>query len=357
MRSYLPLALLLAASTAHAAPIAERPLRVITHNSRFEPVGEGFKMTPDTATILAFSPDGKTLVTGGENCPLQFWDVATGREKSFLKQRFKSNYAVEFSPDGKWLALGGSEHVGVTLWNTRTGKKVRTLAEPYPISKGAHTYDVHWSRDSKTIFANPGGRLQVWNATSGKLVRKIKSKEHQLDLLLSPDGKTLVSTDILKTNENGFDKTVTRFWDASSLKLKRTIANLGMPLTYSPDGRQIVTRLPGSPVGNYPFVDSKIGQFYTQSGALWSRTQVRITANGDAEPLAFSPNGKLLAVGRADKTIYLYNGRVSSRPSYLPVIDTLREGNDRVSALAFSPDGKLLASAGDPGKVKLWRVN
>ena len=57
---------------------------------------------------LAFSPDGKRIVSGSDHGRLQIWDAETGAERlrwNFFTERVKSVHAVAFSPDGKSVAF------------------------------------------------------------------------------------------------------------------------------------------------------------------------------------------------------------------------------------------------------------
>ncbi|MDP4512185.1 WD40 repeat domain-containing protein, partial [Nonomuraea turcica] len=60
-------------------------------------------------TAVAFSPDGRTLATGGAEGVARLWDIRTGKTVRTLPEHGKGITAVAFSPDGRTLATGGAE--------------------------------------------------------------------------------------------------------------------------------------------------------------------------------------------------------------------------------------------------------
>src|SRR5262249_5809047 len=69
---------------------------------------------------VAFTADGKTLITGGLDNVIKFWDVATGKEKQTLTGHAASVLTVSVTRDGKTLASGARNGV-VRLWDLTTG--------------------------------------------------------------------------------------------------------------------------------------------------------------------------------------------------------------------------------------------
>jgi WD40 repeat protein len=121
----------------------------------------------DWVRCLAFSPDGRSLVTGSEDRtrPLVLWETATGRPLAVLKRDLDRVTAVAFSPDGKVVATGGTRvqegkgHLEVTLWDVATGKELAAL--PW------HTADITslaFSPDGKTLAsASQDTTVKFWN--------------------------------------------------------------------------------------------------------------------------------------------------------------------------------------------------
>ncbi len=126
------------------------------------------------ASALAFSPDGGRLAMGGSSA-LQLWDVRTRQTLWSVTGPHKSTdiNSVAFSPDGKTLVtcagyVGISEgdrepDHSVRWWDAATGKMLRRVQTQLPISH------VAFSSDGKLLFASSFNHMELWTADGARL--------------------------------------------------------------------------------------------------------------------------------------------------------------------------------------------
>jgi hypothetical protein len=103
-------------------------------------------------TSVAFSPDGRRLVSASRDRDVILWDVASGKALRVLRAHFNAVSDARFSPDGRWIVTAGPRTVG--LWKASTGELVRLLRGP----PGPFTA-VEFSPDSRTVLAASAGNV------------------------------------------------------------------------------------------------------------------------------------------------------------------------------------------------------
>ena len=158
---------------------------------------------------LAFSPDGKLLVSKGER--IRVWEVATGRPYREFEMPDVGVTSLALFPDGRTLACGSRATVGersdgpIALWELATGKE-RLRLDGLP----NWTECLAVSPDGR-VLATGGweGTVRLWDLATGTMVRALDGHQGKLETLaFSPDGKSLAS--------GGLDTTVL-VWDVAAL--------------------------------------------------------------------------------------------------------------------------------------------
>ncbi len=131
---------------------------------------------PDDARFLSvdISPDGQQIVTGSTERS-EIWDAVTG-EKILEYKGISIVSTIAFSPDGKYVLSGGIPYLA-KLWDSTTGETLREFRSPTPVTKpfglGDMTQVAFTSDGKKVITEDLYGQFQVWEIDTGKEYRNL----------------------------------------------------------------------------------------------------------------------------------------------------------------------------------------
>jgi WD40 repeat protein len=293
---------------------------------------------------LAFAPGGKALASGGFagwNGPKQptpdayaaaLWDPTTGKNLYRLRGHRVWAGAVAFSADGKTLVTAGAEpvrdnsqpfpgiHPSLRRWRAADGKALgvredKRIGDPQCLAL---------SPDGKLLAAWKIEPRAVWDVTRGKRLFALGGKDSVTWAAFSPDGKFLAT---------GHESGHLQIWDLARQKL--WLASRGqcgpvLSAAVSPNGKTLATAS----------LDGTVWLWEMATGK--PRRQFRPVARTKRAPtvwcVAFSPDGNRLAMAQ-NAAVSLWDVGTGKR------LWKVQAARFRVQAVAFSPDGKVLASS------------
>ena len=296
--------------------------------------------------------------------------------------------AVAWSPDGTRIASSGGDAT-VRIWNPINGDTLVTYHGQ--AGKLSEVLAVAWSPDS-TRIASGGNRatIQVWNASNKQLLASYSGHSPKLANVLflahvfwaawSPDGKSIASTCI----NLGFDKAV-HIWNAATGKLIRKFDLHSSPIdtssaggvAWSPDGIRIAAAMQGEVRIYNVTTGSQLLMYKQQHGYIpaiaWSPDGERIASmdsdsvqvwnattgefyyayqghTNSLRDVAWSPDARYLATSSNDRTVQIWTAESGTR------IFTYTGHLDDVGAISWAPDSRRIASASKDKTVHIWQA-
>jgi WD40 repeat protein len=267
------------------------------------------------ARTVAFSPDGRLLLTSG-GAAARIWDVASG----LLLHRLPTDRpgrSASFSPDGS-LVVTVENGRSARIWRTATGAPLATLTQLGEITSAAFgpngTLVVTGSRD---------GTGRIWDSRTGRSKATLAGDPNQqvLTVAFSPTGNAVAT---------GSTDDTARIWSITGVLLNVIpwATTSVVAVAFAPDGQSLV-------------VASSDGSATTTGGHF---TQHLVGQGGAMRMAVFAPDGSSVATV-AGSTVRLWE------PYGEPLLRTIRSSPAAATALSFDPSGRFLASAGAAGKV------
>jgi WD40 repeat protein len=283
----------------------------------------------------AFSPDGRRVVTAGEDKTARVWEAATGKMVAELRGHKQRVNCAAFSPDGTRVVTA-SDDGRARLWQADAGELVAEL------KAHAKILGIGWQSVVGAAFT-PDGKLVATSSSDGKVrLWKVETGEIEAELtgddafavraVCSPGGEALIQMGKDGKGRVG-DVQTGKLWEA----LGEKAASL-RDVAFSADGKKAVIAH-----------DDGVARIWHVATGKFARV-LNVPKGHPVLAVAFHPNGKWVAATGVSEEVQVWDSDTGVN------VAVLRGHGNFVNSVAFSTDGKLAVTASDDGTARVWRV-
>jgi len=292
-----------------------------------------FEGHTESVCSVAFSPDGTFVASAAgksNDSVIRLWECA--KQQLFAKFDAGLIRSIAFSPNGKFIVLGGVD-TNIKIWENET-QKLSVL----PV-RHANVNIIAFSPDGRfVVSAGIGTTIRLWKFENWQLLATLEGHANTVNsVAFSPDNKIIAA--------GSADRTVC-LWECKTQKLLAVLEG------HSQDIRSVAFSTDNKTIASGSF-DRTVRLWESEIHRLMPLPSISLQPYMNSAPrVAFSPDGKLIALGGGGG--YGNIIRLLERESCRLI--AILEGPPRslVKSIAFSPDSRIIASGGQDESVRLW---
>ena len=278
---------------------------------------------------LAFSPDGNAFASGHARQTLLLWSLASGTTLAQLPAQHNRLSVLAFTADGKTLVTGDQFDPTIRLFDVATRRERHQLTRPNAPRHHARAFALSPDGSHLAVVVHQGP-LSIWDVKTGRMLRELRGTRFAASAAFSPDGKTLA---LAESNDKA-DRNTLALWDVATGKKLRRLNGNAWPVskvTFSGDGKTLIVGCEGTirlwdvatgnecgpAAGNPASMGRAVLSADGRTLAYQADDSIRLQDLGLAREvgrlpsqhltLAFSPDGKVLAGGTAINRINLWD--------------------------------------------------
>jgi WD40 repeat protein/serine/threonine protein kinase len=279
---------------------------------------------------LAFSPDGRWLVSSHNDGAILLWDVKEREATASFNEHSGSVRAVSFSPDGLRLA-SASEDRSVIVWDTVQRRKEATLLG-------------HNTRVTSVAFAPSGdwivssdqeGHTIRWNMQTHRPLWEyvpVSDQPVSYSVAVSPDGRLIAQSNGVNDSSDG-----RLVFNLYALGRTQHVGGQFYGLAFSPNGETLLGV-------------TNLGYVLVFDTRTWRLIDQAVVKNQTLICVAFAPDGEHFITGEDEGSIRLWETKG------LREVSVVGRHQARIKSIEFSPDGQEIVSAGDDQTISIWDV-
>jgi WD40 repeat protein len=290
------------------------------------PVRRTFRAGKGLVNTVAFSPDGKFVLTADPKAA-RLWEVESGRLVGVFPGHGENVNGAALDRDGERLAVARDEG-RIELWNVASGEVVRRL----PGDSFADN-EVSFGTEKKprwVVSAGLSGTTHVIDVRTRRATAALELDANAQSAAMSPNGAHVVVA---------YVDGPARIWDVSTEKPVLSLpANGAWSAVYSGDGKRVLTA-----------DDDAARVWDAQTGSLLAKLSALSSSLGIISA-AFSSDGERVVTGGVNGNVVVWDVAAERE------VAILKGHTDEVESVAFSRDGNFVASGSEDGSARVWEV-